>query len=28
MQADPAVAGGLMAAELHPFAVALERKNP
>jgi uncharacterized protein YciI len=28
MQADPAVAGGLMTAELHPFAVALERKNP
>ncbi len=28
MQADPAVAGGLMTAELHPFAAALERKNP
>jgi uncharacterized protein len=28
MQADPAVAGGLMTAELHPFSVALERKNP
>ncbi len=28
MQADPALAGGLMTAELHPFAVALERKNP
>jgi uncharacterized protein len=28
MQADPAVAGGLMTAELHPFGVALERKNP
>src|SRR5213592_2666601 len=28
MQADPAVAGGLMTAELHPFAVALDRKNP
>ncbi len=28
MQADPAVAGGLMTADLHPFAVALERKNP
>jgi uncharacterized protein YciI len=28
MQADPAIAGGLMTAELHPFAVALERKNP
>jgi uncharacterized protein YciI len=28
MQEDPAVAGGLMTAELHPFAVALLRKNP
>ena len=28
MQADPAVADELMTAELHPFAVALERKNP
>ena len=28
MQEDPAVAGGLMTAELHPFAVALEHKNP
>ena len=28
MQEDPAIAGGLMTAELHPFAVALERKNP
>jgi len=28
MQDDPAVSGGLMTAELHPFAVALERKNP
>ena len=28
MQADPAVGGGLMTAELHPFALALERKNP
>jgi uncharacterized protein len=28
MHADPATAGGLMTAELHPFAVALERKNP
>src|ERR1700751_299559 len=28
MQEDPAVVGGLMIAELHPFAVALERKNP
>jgi uncharacterized protein YciI len=28
MQEDPAVAGGLMTAKLHPFAVALERKNP
>ena len=27
MEADPTVAGGLMTAELHPFAVALERKN-
>jgi uncharacterized protein YciI len=27
MQEDPAVAGGLMTAELHPFAVALQRKN-
>jgi uncharacterized protein len=28
MQEDPAVEGGLMTAELHPFAVALQRKNP
>jgi uncharacterized protein YciI len=28
MQEDPAVVGGLMTAELHPFAVALQRKNP
>jgi uncharacterized protein YciI len=28
MQEDPAVAGGLMTADLHPFAVALQRKNP
>ncbi|HEU0273483.1 MAG TPA: YciI family protein [Candidatus Udaeobacter sp.] len=28
MQEDPAVAAGLMTAELHPFAVALQRKNP
>src|SRR6267143_4664614 len=28
IQEDPAVAGGLMTAELHPFAVALQRKNP
>jgi uncharacterized protein len=28
MQEDPAVAGGLMTVELHPFAVALQRKNP
>jgi uncharacterized protein YciI len=28
MQEDPAVSGGLMTAELHPFAVALQRKNP
>ena len=28
MQADPAIMGGLMTAELHPFAVALQRKNP
>lgn len=27
MQEDPAVAGGLMTADLHPFAVALQRKN-
>ena len=28
MEEDPAVAGGLMTAELHPFAVAIQRKNP
>jgi uncharacterized protein YciI len=28
MQEDPAVVGGLMTADLHPFAVALQRKNP
>ncbi|HJT45737.1 MAG TPA: YciI family protein [Chthoniobacterales bacterium] len=28
MNADPAVIAGVMTAELHPFAVALERKNP
>src|SRR5216117_2517870 len=28
MREDPAVASGLMTAELHPFAVALQRKNP
>lgn len=28
MQEDPAVESGLMTAELHPFAVALQRKNP
>jgi len=28
MEADPAVSGGLMTAELHPFAVALEHANP
>lgn len=28
MEGDPAVAAGLMTAELHPFAVALQRKNP
>lgn len=28
MEEDPAVAGDLMTAELHPFTVALERKNP
>jgi len=28
MQADPAVSRGLMIAELHAFAVALERSNP
>lgn len=28
MQADPAVAEGIMTAEVHPFAVVLERKAP
>jgi uncharacterized protein YciI len=28
MEEDPALVAGLMTAELHPFAVALERKNP
>jgi len=28
MESDPAVVAGLMTAELHPFTVALERKNP
>ncbi len=28
MNADPAVTAGVMTAELHPFGVALERKNP
>ena len=28
MEADPAVAAGLMTAELHPFGIALQRKNP
>ena len=28
MESDPAVAAGVMTAELHPFAVALQRKNP
>jgi uncharacterized protein len=28
MEEDPAVAGGLMTAELHPFSVALEHQNP
>jgi uncharacterized protein YciI len=28
MESDPAVVAGLMTAELHPFSVALERKNP
>lgn len=28
MEEDPAVAGGLMTAELHPFFVAVERKHP
>jgi uncharacterized protein YciI len=28
MESDPAVVAGVMTAELHPFAVALQRKNP
>jgi uncharacterized protein YciI len=28
VETDPAVVAGVMTAELHPFAVALERKNP
>jgi uncharacterized protein YciI len=28
MEGDPAVVAGLMTAELHPFSIALERKNP
>lgn len=28
MEDDPAVAAGLMTAEVHPFAVVLQRKNP
>jgi len=28
MQEDPAVVAGIMTAELHPFMLALERKNP
>lgn len=28
MESDPAVVAGVMTAELHPFAVALERKSP
>ena len=28
MESDPAVVAGLMTAELHPFAVALQRKTP
>lgn len=28
MESDPAVVAGLMTAELHPFAVAFERKKP
>jgi len=28
METDPAVAGGVMTTELHPFAVVLQRKNP
>jgi len=28
MEADPVVVGGVMTAELHPFSVVLQRKNP
>jgi len=28
METDPAVAAGVMTAELHPFSVVLQRKNP
>ncbi len=28
METDPALAAGVMTAELHPFAVALQRRNP
>lgn len=28
MESDPAVVAGLMTAELHPFGIALQRKNP
>jgi len=28
METDPTVIAGVMTAELHPFAVALQRKNP
>jgi uncharacterized protein YciI len=28
METDPAVVAGVMTAELHPFAVVLQRKNP
>ena len=28
MESDPAVAAGVMTAELHPFAVVVQRKNP
>jgi hypothetical protein len=28
MESDPAVVAGLMTAELRPFTVALQRKNP
>jgi uncharacterized protein YciI len=28
MEADPAIAAGVMTVELHPFAVVLQRKNP